>query len=323
MSERPVNDAEHRIGILSGFVAYGVWGVFPLYFRLLEPATPLEVLSHRIVWSLAVVAAVLARPRAVAWVGLLRRSPALLARTTAAAVLIAVNWIVYIWAVGEGQVVEAALGYFINPLVTVTLGVVFLGERLRRAQWAAVVLGAVAVAILTVSYGRVPWIALTLATSFAAYGFLKKQIPLTAPQSLAAETVVLAPVAAVIAAVLVARGTAEFGHAGVGSSLLLMAAGPVTAIPLMLFAHAARRIPLTLLGLLQYLTPSGQFLIAVAVFHEALPAERWAGFALVWAALVVLGVDMARTQRRARRPVSVPASEDAVVREPVSCGRSA
>ncbi len=323
MPERPVTDLEHRSGLLSGVVAYGVWGVFPLYFRLLEPATPLEVLSHRIVWSLAVVGIVLARTRDVAWVGLLRRSPALLARTTAAAALIAVNWIVYIWAVGEGHVVEAALGYFINPLVTVTLGVVFLGERLRRAQWAAVALGAVAVAILTASYGRVPWIALTLATSFAAYGFLKKQIPLTAPQSLAAETVVLAPVAAVIAVVLVARGSAQFGHAGLGSSLLLVAAGPVTAIPLMLFAHAARRIPLTLLGLLQYLTPTGQFLIAVAVFHEALPASRWAGFALVWAALVLLGVDMVRTQSRGRRVTPVtPTDVDAVV-EAVSCGPSA
>jgi chloramphenicol-sensitive protein RarD len=292
-----------RSGVVSGVAAYALWGAFPLYFHALEPASSLEVLAHRIVWSLAIVAAILWRSGDLSWARALVRDRFLLSRTTAAALLIATNWIVYIWAVSQDRVVEAALGYFINPLVTVSLGVAILGERLRRAQWAALGLGAIAVAVLTVAYGRVPWVALVLALSFAGYSFLKKQIPLTAPQSLAAETAVLAPIAVVVLAVLIGNGTARIVEAGWWDSVLLVAAGPVTAIPLMLFADAARRIPLTLLGLLQYLTPTCQFLLGVLVFHEHLSPARWAGFTLVWAALVVLSVDLVQRLRQ-REPAA-------------------
>ncbi len=287
----------HRRGVLAGIAAYGIWGLFPLYFHQLAPASALEVLSHRILWSLLVVAAILGRERDLAWWRTIRSSPQVMLRSAAAAVLIGTNWLVYIWAVEQGNVLEAALGYFVNPLVTVLLGVVLLGERLRRTQWWAVGLGGAAVVVLTAAYGRVPWVALVLAFSFASYGFLKKQIPLTAPQSLAAETAILTPLALVVLTVLEINGTAMFGQSDIGHTALLAAAGPVTAIPLMLFASAARRIPLTLLGLLQYLTPTGQFLLAVFVFHEELSTARWVGFVLVWVALMVLSADLVRQLR--------------------------
>ncbi len=287
----------HRRGVLAGIAAYGIWGLFPLYFHHLAPATALEVLSHRILWSLLVVAAILGRDRDLEWWRTIRSSPQVMLRSAAAALLIGTNWLVYIWAVEQGNVLEAALGYFVNPLVTVVLGVVLLRERLRRVQWWAVGLGGAAVVVMTVAYGRVPWVALVLALSFASYGFLKKQIPLTAPQSLAAETAILTPLALVVLTVLEVNGTAAFGQAGIGHTALLAAAGPVTAIPLMLFASAARRIPLTLLGLLQYLTPTGQFLLAVFVFHEELSTARWVGFVLVWVALMVLSADLLRQLR--------------------------
>jgi len=295
---------EHRRGVLAGVAAYGIWGLFPLYFHHLDPASPLEVLCHRILWSLLVVAAILGRERDLAWWRTLRTSRPMLLRSAAAAALIGTNWLVYIWAVDNGNVLEAALGYFVNPLVTVMLGVVLLGERLRRIQWCAVALGGAAVVVLTAAYGRVPWVALTLALTFAGYGFLKKQIPLTAPQSLAAETALLTPLALVLLTVLEVNGNAVFGQQGVGHTALLAAAGPVTAIPLILFASSARRIPLTLLGLLQYLTPTGQFLLAVFVFHEQLSAARWVGFVLVWIALMVLSVDLVRRAPRFAGPTT-------------------
>jgi chloramphenicol-sensitive protein RarD len=219
---------------------------------------------------------------------------------------IATNWVIYIWAVNHDHVVEAALGYFINPLVTVAIGVVALGERLRRAQWIAVGLGLVAVAVLTAAYGRVPWISLVLAASFASYGYLKKLVPFGPTESLTVETAFLAPIAIVIFAVLGANGTAAFGSAGWSNTVLLILTGPVTTVPLLLFAASARRIPLTLLGLLQYLTPVGQFLCGVLVFHEQLSTARWIGFGLVWAALVILTTDAFRdTRRPALAPVEV------------------
>jgi chloramphenicol-sensitive protein RarD len=221
-----------------------------------------------------------------------------LPRLALAAVLIATNWLVYIWAVNNGHVIEAALGYYVNPLITVALGVAVLGERLRRAQVVALGFGAAAVAVLTVAYGQVPWIALVLACSFGGYGFLKKAVPVGAVTSLAVETLVLMPAAVIGLVVLQVRGDAAFLHGTPGRDLLLPALGVVTAVPLLLFATAARRIPLSLLGLLQYLTPTLQLLCGLVVFHEPMPPERLVGFMLVWAALGVLAADALGSRRR-------------------------
>ncbi len=290
-----------RRGVLLGVTAYGLWGLFPLYFDLLDRASAIEILCHRILWSLLVLAVFLRLRSERRWLCTLRADRARFVRLLFAAVFIATNWLVYVYAVGQDRVVEAALGYFICPLLTVLVGVVVLRERLRRLQWTAVALGALAVGVLTAAYGRPPWIALTLATTFSAYGYLKKHIDLPAAQSLAGETAVLAPAALVVLMVLEADGAAQFRVGGVGISLLLVGTGVVTVLPLVCFAGAARRIPLSLLGLLQYLTPSTQFVLAVVVFGESMAMDRWIGFALVWTALVVLSTDAIRAMRAGRR----------------------
>ncbi|RJK93414.1 EamA family transporter RarD [Vallicoccus soli] len=276
-----------------------MWGLFPLYWPLLEPSGSVEVLAHRIVWSLLVVVVLLGARRRWGWLRELGwRRTGLLA---AAALVIAVNWGTYIHGVTTDHVVETSLGYFINPLVTVLLGVLVLGERLRRAQWVAVAVAAVAVVVLTVDYGRPPWIALTLACSFGAYGLLKKKASVGALESLTVETLVLLPVAAGYLVVLAAAGDGTFLAEGPLHAGLLVASGVVTAVPLLAFGAAAIRVPLSVLGLLQYLAPVIQFLIGVVLFHEAMPASRWAGFALVWLALVMLTADALRHGRSTRR----------------------
>jgi chloramphenicol-sensitive protein RarD len=296
-------DADRRAGTLAGIVAYSLWGVFPLVFHRLGSVAAGEILLHRIVWSFVVVAAVLALRRDRGWLAEVRARPGALPRLAAAAVLLSTNWLVYVWAVTHGHVVEAALGYYIGPLITVALGVVVLGEHLRRLQLVALGFGASAVALLTVAYGRVPWIALVLACSFAGYGFLKKAVRVGALASVATETLVLLPAALTGLVVLAARGDAAFLHGSVGRDLLLVGLGVITVVPLALFGVAARRIPLSLLGLLQYLTPTLQLICGVAILGEPLPPERLAGFALVWAALGVLTVDMlGGTRRRLEEP---------------------
>ena len=298
---------DQRTGTLAGVVAYSLWGVFPLVFHQLEEVGAGEILAHRIVWAFVVVAAMLAIRRERHWFAGVRATPGALPRLSAAAVLVGTNWLVYIWAVNHGRVVEAALGYYINPLLTVALGVVVLGEHLRRLQVAAIGLGAVAVAVLTLAYGRVPWVALVLAGTFASYSFIKKAVPVRAVTSLATETLVLLPVAVAALVVLQARGTGALGHGGAGRDLLLVSLGAVTAGPLILFGVAARRIPLSMLGLLQYLTPTLQLVCGVALLGEALPPARLAGFVLVWAALAVLATDaLGSARRRAADPVSLP-----------------
>lgn len=292
------HDAERRIGTLAGIAAYSLWGVFPLVFALLRSVAPGEILIHRIVWSFAVVLALLAARRERHWLREVRARRGALPRLALAAGLIATNWLVYIWAVNSDHVVEAALGYYVNPLITVALGVAVLGERLRRPQVVALGFGAVAVAVLTLAYGQVPWIALVLACSFGGYGFLKKSVPVGAVTSLAVETLVLLPAALTGLVVLQLTGEAAFLHGAVWRDALLVALGVVTAVPLLLFGTAAQRIPLSLLGLLQYLTPTLQLACGLIVFHEPMPPERLVGFALVWVALVVLAVDALSTRRR-------------------------
>ena len=299
--------ADERRGLAYGIAGYLIWGLFPLYWPLLEPAGSVEILAHRIVWSLVVVAGILAVTRSWGWIGPLLRDRVSMARLSLAAVLIAGNWAVYIWGVNNEHVVETSLGYFINPVVTVLIGVLVLHERLRPVQWAAIGLGSLAVVVLTVDYGRPPWIALVLAFSFATYGLLKKQVGprVGAVQSLTVETTVLFVPALAYLVLLEVRGDGQLGHSGPGHGLLLASAGLATAIPLLFFASAARRVPLSTLGLLQDLTPVRQFLIGVLVYDEPMPASRLAGFALVWAALVILSVDGLNQHRLSRRDAGV------------------
>jgi chloramphenicol-sensitive protein RarD len=281
-------------GVTYGTLAYVLWGLFPAYWPLLAPAQPVEVLAHRIVWSfvtLAIVVAVLRR-----WRPLLELSGKGWLIVTAAAVLITANWGTYIYAVNSHHVVEAALGYFINPLVSVALGMIFLKERLRITQVAAIAVALIAVIVLTIDYGRLPVISLVLAFSFGTYGLLKKKVPLDAISSLTAENAVITPIALVY---LVALGGANtFAAAGTGHVLLLLSTGIVTVIPLLLFGAGARLIPLSTMGMLQYVAPILQFAWGVFVVHEPMPASRWIGFSLVWLALAVFTVDALRNRRK-------------------------
>jgi chloramphenicol-sensitive protein RarD len=292
--------SEERRGTIFGVVAYLIWGLFPLFWPLLEPAGALEILAHRVVWSLVVVVILLA-VSGNAWRRLPRTGRPLRLLTLAAA-LIAVNWGLYIWGVNHNHVVETSLGYFVNPLVTVALSVLVLGERLRRLQWVAVGVAAVGVIVLTVQAGRPPWIALALAGSFGSYGLIKKVVGVEPAAGLAVETAVLAPLALGYLLVIGATGHGTFTSHGAGHALLLAAAGPVTALPLLAFAAASSRVPLSRMGLMQYLTPSIQFLIGVLVRHEPLGPVRLIGFVLVWLALAIFTVESGST--RWRRPDS-------------------
>ncbi|WP_371527783.1 EamA family transporter RarD [Streptomyces sp. NBC_01283] len=291
--------SEQRIGLLNGFAAYGMWGLVPLFWPLLKPAGAGEILAHRMAWSLVVVGVALLAVRRWAWAGELIRQPRKLGLVTIAAAVITVNWGVYIWAVNSGHVVEASLGYFINPLVTIAMGVLLLGERLRPVQWAAVAVGLAAVLVLAFGYGQPPWISLCLAFSFATYGLVKKKVGLSGLESLAAETAIQFLPAVGFLVWLGVRGDATFGtEGGFGHGALLAATGVVTAIPLVCFGAAAIRVPLATLGMLQYLAPVFQFLLGILYFHEAMPPERWAGFGLVWLALTLLTWDAVRGARR-------------------------
>ncbi|WTL22729.1 EamA family transporter RarD [Streptomyces sp. NBC_01506] len=294
------SDGEQRAGLLYGIGAYGMWGLVPLFWPLLKPSGAVEILAHRMVWSLAVVVIALLVVRRWAWVRELLGQPRKLGLLVVAATVISVNWGLYIWSVNTGHVVEASLGYFINPLVTIAMGVLLLKERLRPAQWTAVGVGLAAVLVLAIGYGQPPWISLALAFSFATYGLVKKKVNIGGLESLAAETVILFVPALGYLLWLGASGDATFGPEGAGHAALLAATGVVTAVPLVCFGAAAIRVPLSTLGLLQYLAPVFQFLLGILYFHEAMPAERWAGFALVWAALSILTWDALRTARRTR-----------------------
>ena len=277
-----------------GFSAYAIWGLFPLYWPLLKPAGAGEILSHRIVWSFLVVVVILAVRRQWSWVARYRNEPRRVLYLAGAAVLIAINWVVYIYGVNAGHVVETSLGYFINPLVLVVLGAVFLGERLRPLQWAALGLAAVAVVVLTLDYGRPPWIALTLAASFGTYGLLKKKAGAPAVEGLTVETAVLFLPALVFLGFLQSRGTLVFAHHTTANSLLLAGAGVVTAVPLLCFGAAVTQVPLSTMGVLQYITPSMQFALGVLLRHEPLPPARLVGFALVWVALALYTAEALR-----------------------------
>ena len=277
-------------GLLAGVAAYVIWGVFPLYFRELRGISPWEIAGFRVLTTALVTWGFLAYKRDFAWIrtALL---PGVRTRVVLAGFSIAANWLIYVWAVSNGHVVDAAIGYYINPLITVAVGVVVLKERLTLLQKVALVLGAASVGVLSFAYGRVPWIALGLAFSFAAYGYLKKTTGLQPIQSLAAETTALTPFA-IVGLVLIARfDRLDVLHSPTKAQLFLLASGIITAVPLVLFGMAARKIPLAQVGLLQYIAPTMVLLCGVAVLNEHVTGERWAGVILVWAALVLLAVD--------------------------------
>jgi chloramphenicol-sensitive protein RarD len=298
---------ETRRGFAYGLTAHVLWGFFPIYFKALRPAGALEILAHRVFWSAVFVAVLLTSARRWRGVVALRRRPRTLAGVCLAALLIAVNWGVYIYGVNSGRIVESALGYFLGPLVSVAFGLAIFRERLRPWQWAALGIGASAVIILTFDYGRLPWIALTLAVSFSSYALVKKRLGLPPTDGLFVESAVLSVPALVYLGVLTGEGTSTFSTGSVWHALLLAASGIVTAVPLLMFAGAANRIPLSTLGLLQYVTPVLQFGLGVILYHEPMPAVRLAGFALVWLALVVFTVDGLRhgvSRRRASRALA-------------------
>lgn len=290
-----------RRGLGFGVAAYLMWGLFPLYWPLLEPAGAVEILAHRISWSLLTMLVVVVASRRLPqlrslWVR--HRARNLL---TLAAVVIAVNWGTYIWGVNNERVVETSLGYFINPLVTVLMGVLILRERLRPGQWVAIGIATVAVLGLAVEYGHPPWVALVLALSFGTYGLAKKQANVEAVESLTFETLILAPVALAYLFWLGAAGDSNFGNHGAGHAVLLALTGVITAIPLLCFGSAAIRVPMTTLGLLQYLAPVIQFLLGVTLLGEQMSTMRWVGFVLVWVALVIFTVEAGQFRRRQAR----------------------
>jgi chloramphenicol-sensitive protein RarD len=297
----PTEQSEEARGFALGVAAYGLWGLFPLYWPLLKPAGAIEILAHRVCWSLVTMVVLLVALRRTSQLRAIFRNPRTFRLLVLASVVVAVNWGTYIWGVNHGLVVETSLGYFINPLVTVMMGVVILKERLRGWQWLAIGIAFVAVVGLTIDYGQPPWVALVLAFSFGTYGLAKKQANTGAIESLTFETMVLTPLALGYLVWLGLAGKSHFLGHGTGHAFLLAGTGVVTAIPLICFGGAAIRVPMTTLGLLQYLAPVIQFVIGVTIVHESMTTMRWLGFGLVWIALVVFTVDALRHRQMALR----------------------
>ncbi len=285
-----------KLGLIYGVSAYVLWGMFPLYWPLLEPANPLEIVSHRAVWTLIFCVIVLAITHALKSTLATFRRPKVAIKLFLASVLISINWLIYIWATNNGHVVEASLGYYINPLIIIAFGVILLKEKMRRLQWVAVSIATVGVIILTVDYGRLPWVALGLALSWGTYGLVKKQLGLGALEGLAIETMIAFIPYCAYLFIIGSKGEGQFGN-GAGLTILLISAGAVTAIPLLLFNGSTTRLPYSTIGLLQYITPTIQFSIGVWVNHEAMPTARWVGFIFIWLALMTLATDLLKSGR--------------------------
>ena len=295
--------SKNKLGLLFGVSAYSLWGAFPLYWPLLEPANPLEIVSHRAVWTLVFCAIVLAISKQIHSTIAILKSPKKVIGLLATTVLISINWITYIWATNNGHVVEASLGYYINPLIIIGFGVILLKEKMRPLQWAAVAIASIGVLILTIDYGRLPWIAFTLALSWGSYGLIKKQLGLGALEGLAIETFISGFFYLGYLIYIGNQGTGQFGHSW-GLTLLLVSAGAITAIPLLLFNGSTTRLPFTTIGLLQYITPTLQFSIGVWVQHEVMPTARWIGFLIIWVALTTLALDLVKSSRAVNNSVA-------------------
>jgi chloramphenicol-sensitive protein RarD len=288
--------SERSLGLIFGLSAYILWGLFPLYWPLLKPASAYEIVAHRAVWTLVFCLIVLAFHRKLRQTISQVKNPKILLGLTTTTALISINWIVYIWATNTGHVVEASLGYYINPLVMIAFGVLLLKEKMRIGQWIAVGIASVGVAVLTIDYGRLPWIALALAFSWGSYGVIKKVLGLGALEGLTIETMLSFIPYATFLLILNQNGSGQFGD-HLGLTILLISAGAITAIPLLLFNGSTTRLPYTVIGLLQYITPTIQFSIGVWVRHEDMPTARWVGFIIIWCALVALAIDLLRSSR--------------------------
>jgi len=287
---------KQKLGLIYGVSAYVLWGMFPLYWPLLEPANPLEIVSHRAVWTLIFCLIVLMITHALKSTLATFRRPKVAAKLFLASILISINWLIYIWATNNGHVVEASLGYYINPLIIIAFGVVLLKEKMRRLQWVAVSIASVGVIVLTVDYGRLPWVALGLALSWGTYGLVKKQLGLGALEGLAIETMIAFIPYCGYLIFIGSKGEGQFGN-GTGLTILLISAGAVTAIPLLLFNGSTTRLPYSTIGLMQYITPTIQFSIGVWVNNEAMPTARWVGFIFIWLALITLATDLLKSGR--------------------------
>ena len=288
--------SEYSLGLFFGVAAYVFWGLFPLYWPLLKPANPLEIVSHRAVWTLVFCIIVLTVLRQLKSTFAVMKNPKKIAGLFATTILISINWLTYIWATNNGHVVEAALGYYINPLIIIAFGVLLLRERMRPLQWVAVGIAAIGVTILTLDYGRLPWVAISLALSWGTYGLIKKKLDLGALEGLTIETLISLLPYGFYLFYIGNQGTGQFGH-GIVLTILLISAGAMTAIPLLLFNGSTTRLPYSTIGLLQYITPTIQFSIGVWINHEEMPTARWIGFIVIWMALVALGTDLVRSGR--------------------------
>jgi chloramphenicol-sensitive protein RarD len=292
-----------RVGLLFGVSAYTLWGLFPLYWPLLKPANPLEIVSHRAVWTVVFCVIILAITKSLKTTLATFKRKHVALKLFSTSILISINWLVYIWATNNGHVVEASLGYYINPVIIIAMGVIFLQEKMRRLQWISIAIASTGVLILTIDYGRLPWIAIALALSWGSYGFIKKTLGLGALEGLTIETMISSVPYLVYLLFLGAHGKGQFGH-GVMATTLIISAGAVTAIPLLLFNGATTRLPFTIIGLLQYITPTLQFALGVWVLHENMPVARWAGFVIIWIALVVLATDLFRSNRAVNHSIT-------------------
>ena len=286
--------SRYRTGLIYGISSYTLWGLFPLYWPLLKPATPIEMVSHRAVWSLVFCLIVLAISNQLKSTFALAIKPGVFWRLTLAAVLISINWTTYIWAVNHEQIVQASLGYYMQPILLVLMGIIAFKEEMRKIQWISFLVATVGVIILTIDYGRPPLVSFALAFSWSSYSFVKKKINLGSLEGLAIETLISSVFYGAYLIWIGQRGEGQFGH-GVGLTALLIGAGLVTAIPLLLFNGATLRIPFTTMGLLQYLTPTIQFMLAVFLRHEPMPSARWLGFVFIWIALITLGYDLIKS----------------------------
>ncbi len=284
------------MGLLFGVGAYSLWGLFPLFWPLLEPANALEIVSHRAVWTLVFCFIVLAITKSLRATMTTLKRPKVAAKLFITSFLISVNWLIYIWATNNGHVVEASLGYYINPLIIISFGVLLLKEKMRILQWTSVGIATCGVLVLTFDYGRPPWVAIGLAISWGSYGVMKKQLGLGALEGLFTETLIASIPSLAYLIYIGNQGNGQFGHSP-GLTILLISAGAITAIPLLLFNGSTTRLPLTVIGLLQYITPTIQFSIGVWVRHEDMPPARWVGFLFIWLALTALALDLIKSSR--------------------------
>ncbi|MDX1303947.1 EamA family transporter RarD [Photobacterium sp.] len=288
-------------GVILALAAYTMWGIAPIYFKALQQVSALEILSHRVIWSFFFLAGLIYLSKGWGKIRAIFRQPKTLIMLTVTALLVGTNWLIFIWAVNNNYMLDASLGYFINPLFNVILGMLFLGERLRSLQWVAVALAACGVAVQLIQFGSLPWIALALAVSFGCYGLLRKKINLDAQTGLFLETSVLLPLAAIYILLLTDSPTANFADNPLNLNLLLIAAGIVTTLPLLCFTGAATKLKLSTLGFFQYIGPSLMFLLAVLIYDEPFTLDNGMTFVFIWAALVLFSFDGIKTHRRSRK----------------------